>query len=75
LQPPWTLEVLKDKEKKMEEEKKEKQLLDWKCQNCGYMLKAETPPEVCPSCKQKCEFVNVTCYIPGCGQKGPDTRL
>jgi hypothetical protein len=29
------------------------------------------PPNVCPSCKEKCEFVDVTCYIPECG--GPDS--
>ena len=59
----------------MSEQEKEKELMDWKCQNCGYVLKAETPPVECPSCKQRCEFVNVTCYIPGCGQTGRDPRL
>jgi rubredoxin len=48
---------------------------EWKCSNCGYALKADVPPETCPSCKQKCEFVNVTCYIPECQTTGVDPRL
>lgn len=48
---------------------------EWKCQKCGYALKADTPPEKCPFCKEKCEFVNVTCYIPDCGKTGSDERL
>ena len=59
----------------MIEQESKREQLDWKCQNCGYLLKAETPPERCPSCGEKCEFINVTCYVPGCGQGGPDTRL
>ena len=38
-------------------------------------LKAEKPPEKCPSCKEKCIFQNVTCYIPDCGNTGSDERL
>ena len=52
------------------EEKQEIQA-SWKCSNCGYALDAPAPPEQCPSCKQFCEFVNVTCYTPDCG--GPDS--
>ena len=26
-------------------------------------------------CKETCEFVNVTCYIPECGFTGSDDRL
>lgn len=48
---------------------------EWKCKECGYMVKAETPPETCPMCKKKCEFVDVSCYIPDCGQTGSDPRL
>jgi rubredoxin len=48
---------------------------DWKCSKCGYTLKADTPPETCPQCKEKCEFLNVTCYIPECGFSGTDQRL
>ncbi|MFZ7113085.1 MAG: rubredoxin-like domain-containing protein [Desulfatiglandales bacterium] len=48
---------------------------DWKCTNCGYSLQAEKPPEECPACKEKCEFVDVSCYIPDCGQTGSDPRL
>lgn|GEM_PF-242806 len=50
----------------------------WKCSHCGYTLDAEQPPEQCPSCKEKCMFLNVTCYIPDCGAPDPravDERL
>jgi len=30
-------------------EREEKVL--WKCRNCGYILEAKTPPEICPACK------------------------
>ena len=42
----------------------------WKCRECGYILKAESLPEKCPSCFRKCEFRNVTCYTPECGGPG-----
>ena len=42
----------------------------WKCSNCGFILTAAMFPEKCPSCKEKCEFRNVTCFTPECG--GPD---
>jgi rubredoxin len=48
---------------------------EWKCSKCGYVLKADAPPEQCPQCSEKCEFVNVTCYIPECGFTGSDQRL
>jgi rubrerythrin len=47
----------------------------WKCSNCGNTIVEIKPPEVCPSCKQKCEFLNVTCYQPDCGFTGMDKRL
>ena len=53
----------------------------WKCSLCGYTLEKDlkvAPPEVCPSCKEKCEFLDVTCYIPECGGPSagnPDKRL
>jgi len=50
-------------------------MTEWKCSMCGYQLSAQAPPEVCPMCKKKCEFQNVTCYIPECGQTGSDRRL
>lgn len=50
-------------------------MADWKCSKCGYMMKAETPPDQCPGCKEKCEFVDVSCYVPDCGQTGSDPRL
>jgi len=52
--------------------------ITWKCSNCGYTLDKEagsTPPDTCPSCKTKCEFLNVSCYIPDCGATGQDPRL
>ncbi len=50
-------------------------MTEWKCSHCGYKVTADTPPDQCPSCKDKCEFVNVTCYIPECEDKGTDERL
>jgi rubredoxin len=44
----------------------------WKCNNCGNTVDLMAPPEICPSCKEKCEFVDVSCYIPECG--GPDSK-
>ncbi|MEK7449425.1 MAG: rubredoxin-like domain-containing protein [Planctomycetota bacterium] len=49
-------------------EKKEN--LKWRCGKCGYTLTKPEAPETCPSCNEKCEFTNVTCYTPECG--GPD---
>jgi rubredoxin len=39
----------------------------WRCSNCGYRLESPEPPEVCPSCKVKCAFLDDNCYIPECG--------
>ncbi len=39
----------------------------WKCNNCGYTFDKNVPPDECPSCKEKCEFVDASCYIPECG--------
>ncbi len=47
----------------------------WKCSNCGNTIVEIQPPEICPVCKQKCEFLNVTCYQPECGFTGMDNRL
>ena len=48
----------------------------WKCSNCGYTFGAEKPPEECPSCKEKCAFMDVSCYTPECGGPGNiDPRL
>ncbi len=51
---------------------KEKEMAIFKCNNCGNTIDVMTPPDICPSCKQKCEFVDVSCYIPECG--GPDSK-
>jgi rubredoxin len=42
----------------------------WKCNNCGNTVTTDVPPDLCPSCSQKCEYVDVTCYIPECGGPG-----
>jgi len=55
----------------MEEIKK----ITWKCSSCGYSFEDQRPPNQCPSCKEKCEFVDVSCYTPDCGQTGSDPRL
>lgn len=48
----------------------------WRCSNCRYLLTAATPPEECPNCHHKCEFLNVSCYTPDCGGPGNvDPRL
>ncbi|MEN9979797.1 MAG: rubredoxin-like domain-containing protein [candidate division WOR-3 bacterium] len=47
----------------------------WSCSNCHYVLQALQPPDVCPSCNQACQFVDVSCYIPECGFSGVDSRL
>lgn len=44
----------------------------FKCSNCQNTLEADTPPEICPACRQKCGFIDVTCYTPECG--GPDSK-
>lgn len=47
----------------------------WSCTSCHYVLQALQPPDVCPSCNQACQFVDVSCYIPECGFSGVDSRL
>ena len=47
----------------------------WKCTNCGYTLQAKVPPDPCPNCGQKCDFVNVSCYTPDCEGSNTDDRL
>jgi rubredoxin len=50
-------------------------MASWKCSNCGYELEQEAPPEKCPSCKEKCAFLDNTCYTPDCADKGTDPRI
>jgi rubredoxin len=47
----------------------------WKCSKCGYTFQAAAPPEQCPSCKEKCEFLDATCYTPDCSSSGSDPRI
>jgi rubredoxin len=52
--------------------------MTWKCSKCGYTYQTEVgtaPHQVCPACKETCEFLNVTCYVPECGIGGQDPRL
>jgi len=56
----------------------EKQKPWWKCADCGFLFQAPQPPEACPNCKQKCAFIDATCYTPECGgpeSGNPDPRL
>jgi len=51
-------------------------MTNWKCSNCGYMLEAAVPPEQCQSCGERCDFIDVSCYIPECDiGGGVDERL
>ncbi len=50
-------------------------MTSWKCGNCGYTLEADAPPDRCPSCKEKCEFLDNTCYTPDCEVEGIDKRI
>jgi rubredoxin len=47
----------------------------WKCSNCGYTFDKDQPPDECPSCKVKCEFLDNTCYTPDCAADGIDKRI
>jgi rubrerythrin len=48
----------------------------WKCSECGYTITAANFPETWPSCHNKCDFRNITCYTPECGGPGHiDPRL
>ncbi len=37
----------------------------WRCSECGFAFVAAAPPDICPECSASCDFVNITCYIPG----------
>lgn len=50
-------------------------MANWKCSKCGYTLEEKIPPTECPSCKQKCEFLDVSCYTPDCAGPGVDQRI
>ena len=49
-------------------------MASWKCSS-GYTLEADAPPNECPACKQKCDFLDATCYTPDCGPEGMDPRI
>jgi rubredoxin len=50
-------------------------MASWKCASCGYAFEADSPPDACPSCKEKCEFMDNTCYTPDCAATGVDERI
>jgi len=50
-------------------------MASWKCSKCGYIIDKETPPEKCPSCGEKCVFIDNSCYTPDCDFKGTDKRI
>jgi rubredoxin len=50
-------------------------MASWKCQSCGYTFTTDAPPEQCPSCKEKCEFLDNSCYTPDCAGDGMDKRI
>jgi len=48
----------------------------WRCHHCQYTITAAKPPDECPSCRRKTDFLNITCYTPDCGGPGQiDPRL
>jgi rubredoxin len=47
----------------------------WKCSKCGYTFEADAHPDQCPSCREKCEFLDNTCYTPDCAAQGVDDRI
>ena len=47
----------------------------WKCTKCGYTYSDQKPKEECPSCHEKCQAVDVSCYTPDCAGTGQDPRL
>lgn len=50
-------------------------MTSWKCKHCGYTVEEDAPPEECPSCKEKCEFVDISCYTPDCQAEGIDKQI
>jgi rubredoxin len=47
----------------------------WKCSKCGYSFDSDAHPNQCPSCREKCEFLDNTCYTPDCAAEGIDSRI
>lgn len=37
----------------------------WRCCACGFTFVAAAPSDICPECGEHCNFINITCYIPG----------
>ena len=50
-------------------------MISWMCNQCGYTLEKDTPPEKCPSCNKECSFIDNTCYTPDCAGKPNDPRI
>jgi len=49
---------------------KRKKPITWKCSKCGYIHRANEPPEVCPSCKHAREYYEPECM---CFEEGCET--
>ncbi len=50
-------------------------MTNWQCNKCGYSIKADAPPEKCPSCSNECSFVDNSCYTPDCQGMQSDPRI
>ena len=37
----------------------------WRCRVCSFTTVGAAAPETCPECNAKCQFSNITCYVPG----------
>lgn len=50
-------------------------MVSWLCNKCGYAMEADSPPDVCPSCKSDCSFVDNSCYTPDCDGLPNDPQI
>ncbi len=46
----------------------------WRCGSCGYRFDGEVPPERCPGCREACDFIDDSRYVPSAegGPEGPE---
>ena len=50
-------------------------IYEYYCRSCDHEWEREqrisdAPVKTCPSCKEKCAFIDATCYTPDCGGPG-----
>jgi len=69
------LEARSKKQEARSQKQRRYEMPSWKCSNCGYTFDADAHPNECPSCKEKCEFLDNTCYTPDCEAGGTDDRI